>query len=61
LSRVTFQPEVNYVVIELFAPQHACQCLALHTALILVHSRGLESSVKLACFLPPCIEDRIEV
>jgi len=45
LCRVTFQPQVNNIVVGLLTPEHPCQRLSLHALRILVQVSRLEGRV----------------
>src|SRR6478752_9081382 len=51
-GRVTAQPAIHFVVIELFAPQQSCECLALDRPRVFRKTVYLMLTIKLIRFLP---------
>src|SRR5437870_4511426 len=56
-SRITIEPHIHVVVVELLAPEEPCERLSLHVACILRQRCATERFVKGVCFGLPLLEE----
>ena len=61
LSIVTLEPQAHIKQINLFAPQHAGERLALNHLFFFIRALRVNGLVELVCFATPCLENFLDI